>query len=100
MNQEVLMAILTGIISILGVLITKVLIPYIKQKLTAEQLVTMQTLLEIAIYAAEQLYQDKSQGKTKKQYVYEYMKQRFPKLTYRDFEILLEGTGKALNIFN
>lgn len=98
--NEPLLTIVLSIISLLGVVITSVVVPYVKSKLSNEQMTSLQTWIEIAIYAAEQLYKDKSQGKTKKEYVYEYVKEHFPNLTYKDFEVLLEGTGKALNIFN
>lgn len=98
--NDIILKIILSVISLIGLIITGVVVPYVKSKLNTEQLNSLQTWIEIAIYAAEQKFKEKSQGKEKKLYVYEYIKKQFPKLSYEDFEILLEGTGKALNIFN
>lgn len=66
--------ILNAIIALVGVIITAVLIPYIKTKLTAEKRKTLSALIQTAVTAAEQIYKGSGRGKEKKIYVVSLLK--------------------------
>lgn len=99
--NEILLALILLAISIIGALITKVLIPYIKTKIDAEKFDNIISQIEIAISAAEQLGVTKqlTSGFEKYHYVEEYIKKIFPDITNDQIQLLIEGTGKALGIF-
>ena len=60
------------IIAVLGLVLTGIFMPYIKTKVSSEQLGTIYTIVKIAVEAAEQIY-GAGMGETKKQYVVEYL---------------------------
>ena len=63
------------IISVLGLLFTGLFLPYIKTRLSGEQVQNIYTLVKIAVYAAEQIFGGK-RGEEKKQYVIDYLAAR------------------------
>lgn len=64
--------ILVLIITIIGLVLTSVFMPYVKTKVSSEQLGTIYTIVKIAVEAAEQLF-GSGMGQVKKQYVVEYL---------------------------
>lgn len=67
MNLE---PIINATVALVGVLITAVLIPYIKTKVSAEKLKKLATVIDYAVKAAEQLYKGQSKmGELKKAHV-------------------------------
>jgi kynurenine formamidase len=58
----------------------------------------LQTWVHIAVYGAEQLYKQKNEGKKKKEYVVNFIKEKFPQVTDKQIDILIESAVKALNI--
>lgn len=57
-----------AVIALVAALITAFLVPYIKSRTTAQQQATIAGLVEVAVAAAEQLYES-GQGEAKKSYV-------------------------------
>ena len=72
MNQINLTPILNAMILVLSAVITTFLIPWIKRKISAEDLKTLEKWVEIAVAAAEQLY-GAEQRAEKKKWVLEYL---------------------------
>lgn len=71
MNLE---PIINATVALVGVLITAVLIPYIKTKVSSEKLKRIATVIEYAVKAAEQLYKGQSgMGELKKAHVLSYL---------------------------
>lgn len=64
--------IITAVITLLTALLTAFFIPWLKERVGAEKLAKWQQYVEIAVRAAEQLY-DTAQGKEKKAYVLQYL---------------------------
>ena len=64
--------ILVLIISVIGLVLTGVFMPYVKARVSSEQLTTLYAAVKIAVYAAEQLF-GSGTGEKKKQYVIEYL---------------------------
>ncbi len=79
---EVVIALITAIIGVLGMVITKVLVPYLKTKkeeveatLTKEQRETIRFWTSIAVVAFEKRYEDEiKQGTVKKDLVMKFIK--------------------------
>ena len=63
------------IIAALGLILTGIFLPYVKTKVSAENLSTIYTFVKIAVNAAEQLYGAKM-GEKKKQYVVDYLAEK------------------------
>ena len=68
MNNIDYTEILQAFITLLATLITTLLIPYIKKKISAEKLEELKKWVTVAVSAAEQLYGSKT-GQQKKEYV-------------------------------
>ena len=62
-----------GIITVLFALITLYVVPWIKTKLSAEDLNEIMKWVKIAVYAAEMIYKEAGMGAAKKTYVVEYL---------------------------
>lgn len=57
------------ILSIVSVLITGVLVPLLKQKYGRDKITNVMDAVDLAVKAAEQIYNKTGQGQLKKQYV-------------------------------
>ena len=95
MNKDVFVPIVGAILTILATMISAYVIPYIKQKITAEDMTTIRHYIEIAVRCADQIY-TKEQWQEKKQYVFEYIckvvdEKLHIKLTPEDIDVLIEG---------
>lgn len=64
--------IIQAVIALAAALVTTFVIPWIKSRLSAEKLDTLQVYVEIAVKAAEQIY-TAADGEKKKQYVLDYL---------------------------
>ena len=71
--------IILGLILIIGGLLTGFGLPLLKSKLSVEQLATLKQIVNIAVYAAEQLFGAKM-GPDKKKFALEYVKKLLAKL--------------------
>jgi len=67
--------IIIALITVIAGIITTYLIPWLKSKTTATQWTLLNTTVEIAVQAAEQLYKS-GQGQEKKAYVVGYLKSK------------------------
>lgn len=93
--------IILGLILILGGLITGFGIPFIRSKLSADQLAALKTTARIAVYAAEQIFGAKM-GPDKLAYAINLVKSLLAKknLTFNDEEVraAIEAQVKEMNI--
>lgn len=85
---QIIVAILTFSIS----MVSAFLIPYIKTKVTVEQLDTIKFWVKIAVQAAEMLYVGSGRGEEKKQYVLDFLKSKGFTLNVEEIENLIEAT--------
>lgn len=67
--------IISAVIALISALVSAFLIPWIKKKISAEDLKKWQAYVEIAVRAAEQLYAA-NEGAEKKAYVLQYLAER------------------------
>ena len=93
--------IIVGIIAIIGGLLTAFGLPFLRSKINAEQLATLKLVVNIAVYAAEQLFGAKM-GPDKKAFALEYAKKLLAKfrLTFDDdvVDAAIEAQVKELKI--
>ena len=94
MNNEVVNVIIKAIVAILSVVITTVVVPYLKDKLGDNKYAELTNYVEWAVRSAEMLY-TKEQWAEKKEYVSKYIiakaKELNIDLTEQDIDVLIEG---------
>lgn len=94
MNNEVITVIIKAIIMVLSVLVSSVLIPYLKDKIGENKYAELCNYVEWAVRCAEQLYTPE-QWSEKKEYVTAYIirkaKELNMELTEEDINVLIEG---------
>lgn len=92
--------IILGLILIIGGLLTGFGLPLLKSKLSVEQLATLKQIVNIAVYAAEQLFGAKM-GADKKKFALEYAKKLLAKfkLTFDEeaVDAAIEAQVKEMN---
>ena len=65
--------IVEAVVALIGVVITCIVIPYVRSKTTAQQREELNAWIKIAVAAAEQIYQGAGRGEEKKQYVLDWV---------------------------
>lgn len=89
--------IILAIITLIGGIITRYLIPWIKNKLTDHQYDTLCALVRVGVYAAEQLFTSE-QWKEKKQYVLDLLMENGYEVDIASVDALIEATVRELRI--
>lgn len=83
--------IIEAVVALIGVIITCVLIPYIKSKTTTEQQKEINAWVKIAVSAAEQLFTGSGRGEEKKAYVIAWLKERGITVDEAELDALIEA---------
>ena len=83
--------IIEAVAALIGVIITCVLIPYIKSKTTTEQQKEINAWVKIAVSAAEQLFTGSGRGEEKKAYVIAWLKERGITVDEAELDALIES---------
>ena len=83
--------IIEAVAALIGVIITCVLIPYIKSKTTTEQQKEINAWGKIAVSAAEQLFTGSGRGEEKKAYVIAWLKERGITVDEAELDALIEA---------
>ena len=86
-------------LGIVSILVTGILIPWIRTKTTKEKLENALAIADIAVKAAEQIYRESGQGVIKKKYVINFIKKSGLKLTDEEINALIEAAVKELNLW-
>lgn len=89
--------IILALITLIGGLIARYLIPWIKDKLDDHTYEVFNGLVRVGVYAAEMLY-NSDQGKEKKQYVIDLLKENGYDVDSKSVDALIEATVKELKI--
>lgn len=84
---QVIIAVLTLIFS----LVSAFLIPYLKTKVSAEQLETIKFWVNIAVQAAEMIYVGTGRGEEKKEYVLKFLNSKGFTLNAEEIENIIEA---------
>ena len=98
MDSEVFLKIALAIISIVGAVITGVLIPYLRSKITTNKLEEIQYWVNVAVTAAEQIFNEPKMGDLKKKYVLDFLSELGVNLTEEELNALIEAAVKELNL--
>ena len=97
MNIELMLQIALALISIIGALITYVLVPYIKARTTETQQKKIWNGVLIAVQAAEQIFNKPGAGQDKKAYVLNVLNQKGIQIDATQLELLIEAAVFQLN---
>ena len=89
--------IILAIITLIGGIITRYLIPWIKNKLTDHQYDALCALVRVGVFAAEQLFSSQ-EWKEKKEYVVNLLKENGYSVDETAVDALIEATVRELRI--
>mgnify|MGYP002715399804 CR=1 FL=1 len=99
MNNTIFNFIIT-LIPVISIIITGFFIPYIKAKMTGQQLETINQWITYAVNAAEVLFQEAGSGTAKREYVISFIDNMFNRnkeiITREQIRILLEAAWKEM----
>ncbi len=90
--------VITAVITLIVACISAFLIPYLKTKLSANQLSNVITWVNIAVEAAEMIYNGTGRGEEKKQYVLEFLESKGFTVNSAEIETLIESAVLELNL--
>lgn len=100
MNEQVFNIVLL-LIPVIGTVVTGILIPYLKTKITSAQLDEITKWVSKAVDAAEVLFDTPNSGAKKREYVIEFIDKMFNAkkevITKDQIRILLESAWKQMN---
>ena len=83
--------IIEAVIALAGVVVSCVLIPYIKSKTTAEQQKEINAWVKIAVSAAQQIYVGSGRGEEKKAYVIKWLREHGITVDEAKLDALIEA---------
>lgn len=83
--------VIEAVIALAGVVVSCVLIPYIKSKTTAEQQKEINAWVKIAVSAAEQIYVGSGRGEEKKAYVIKWLREHGITVDEAKLDALIEA---------
>ena len=89
--------IVEAILALVAVVITSIVIPYIKKRTTTEQQKELVAWVKIAVTAAEQIYVGTGRGPEKKLYVVEWLADRNITVDTNQIDALIESAVYELN---
>lgn len=80
-----------GVLTILFALVTMYVIPWIKTKVSAEELTEIIKWVKIAVQAAEMIYKESGMGEKKKAYVKTFLEDKGIKYDERQIDSMIES---------
>lgn len=92
------MEIALALITLLGAIVTYILVPYFKSQTTAQQQQNILFWVSLAVNAAEQIFTDPKSGPLKKSYVIKFLDQKGIKLTEDQLDVLIEAVVREMNL--
>lgn len=87
----------TLVISLIGVILTGLVVPWLRMKLTNEKLDTVERWVNVAVAAAEQIFSVPDSGIKKKMYVMEFLKSKGITITDQELDALIEAAVYEVN---
>ena len=97
MNTVDITPILEAVVSLIAVVITVIVIPYIKSKTTVEQQQEISAWVKIAVSAAEQIYKGIGRGEEKKEYVLNWLAEKGIKIDANELDAMIESAVYELS---
>lgn len=89
--------IVTLLISLIGVILTSLVVPLIKAKISKEKLTQVEMWVNVAVAAAEQIFNAPHQGVSKKVYVVEFLQSKGIKISEQELDVLIESAVYEIN---
>lgn len=86
-----------AIISLVAVVITAFVVPYVKSRISQAQFDELCIWAKIAVDAAEQIYRGSGRGEEKKAYVIKFLNEKGFKLDTDSLDALIEAYVKDIN---
>ena len=80
-----------GVLTILFALVTMYVIPWIKTKVSADELAEIIKWVKIAVQAAEMIYKESGMGEAKKAYVKTFLEDKGIKYDERQIDSMIES---------
>ena len=100
--NDVTFKIILALISILGTILTGVIVPYLREKIGSEKLAKYEYWTATAVKCAEMIFREQGTGADKKEYVYNFLNEMFNKnkivITDEQLNILIESCVKELKL--
>ena len=97
--MEILMEYLIElIVLVVGVLVTRYLVPYLKERYGAERVANIYDMVEFAVKAAAKMFPESGMGGVRKEYVINYIRSKGIKITTEDLDVFIESAVKVLDI--
>jgi len=97
-ESNVIIEIGTILITLLGAILTSIVIPFIRSKTNVEQQKSIEFWTRFSVNAAEQIFDRKGSGQEKKQYVLEFLNSKGINITMEELNILVEAIVKEMNL--
>ncbi len=97
--NDMIVKIALAVLSIASALITGVLIPYLRTKISKEKREKYYEIVMVAVKAAEQIFQKHKTGAAKKEYVLKKLEELGVKLSKEELNMLIESAVKELNVW-
>lgn len=88
--------IVNAFITLLGLLLTAFLIPWIKLKVNTEKLEQVKKWTSVGVKAAEMIYKESGMGEAKKKYVRKFLEPKGYKLDIDTVDALIEATVRDM----
>lgn len=88
--------VVVALIGLLSVVISTVLVPYLRQKNTAEQMAQIEFWVSVAVQAAEMIYVGTGRGEEKKTYVVEFLNSKGFTIDMASIDAMIEAAVLAL----
>ena len=90
-------AVILAIISVIGAILTKVLVPYLKSKIDEQKLSEIKFWVDIAVIAVEKAFEtEPGMGEVKKYQVMDFIKKLNLPVTEEQLEILIDAVVEEL----
>lgn len=91
MNNIDITPVLQVVLELLGVIVTVIIVPYIRSKTSVEQQKELDAWVAIAVEAAEQIYEGVGRGEEKKAYVVKWLAERGIKVDADKLDAMIEA---------
>lgn len=90
-------AVILAIISVIGTILTRVLVPYLKNKINEQKLSEIKFWVDIAVIAVEKAFEtEPGMGEVKKYQVMDFIKKLNLPITDEQLEILIDAVVEEL----